>query len=151
MISSKRFAEIARKWLRATAARRKRITFHARSAATTLDSDACSTSAPARKGHFVVYSSDGRRYDIPLMYLKNDIVMELLRMSEEVVGLPGDGPITLPWDATFVGSVVSCLRRRSSRDAEKALLAAMTTPSCLQDSMGPCSILVNHPQVVCEC
>ncbi|MQM17660.1 hypothetical protein Taro_050631 [Colocasia esculenta] len=150
MISSKRLAEIARKWLRAAAAAgRKRIAFHASGPATALDLDACSTSAPARKGHFVVYSSDGRRYEMPLTYLKNNIVMVLLRMSEEVVGLPSDGPITLPWDATFVGSVVSCLRRPSSLDAEKALLAAMATRS--QDSMGPCSILVNHPLVVCEC
>ncbi|RVW50953.1 Auxin-responsive protein SAUR66 [Vitis vinifera] len=50
----------------------------------------------ADKGHFVVYSMDKRRFMVPLAYLSSSIFIELLRMSEEEFGLPGDGPITLP-------------------------------------------------------
>ncbi|MQM16872.1 hypothetical protein Taro_049833 [Colocasia esculenta] len=148
MISSKKLAQTARKWLRAAAAGRKRIAFHSKDAATAADAGASTTTAPARKGHFVVYSCDGRRFEVPLALLKSDVFGELLRMSEEVFGLAGDGAITLPWDATFVGSVVSCLRRRPSGDAERAVLASMA--STCSASLGPCS-LVNRPLVVCGC
>ncbi|KAA8537437.1 hypothetical protein F0562_026876 [Nyssa sinensis] len=53
----------------------------------------------ADKGHFVVYSTDKRRFVVPLPCLRNNIFRELFRMSEEEFGLPRDGPITLPLDA----------------------------------------------------
>ncbi|KAH7692280.1 Small auxin-up RNA protein [Dioscorea alata] len=63
------------------------------------DFSECSTSCVAEKGHFFVYTSEGKRFMIPLAYLTNNIFKELLRISEEEFGLPGDGPITLPCDA----------------------------------------------------
>ncbi|MQM15193.1 hypothetical protein Taro_048134 [Colocasia esculenta] len=144
MISYRRLTQMATKWLRVAAAGRKRIAFHTKGAATALDSETCSRATPARKGHFVVYSCDGRRFEVPLALLKSKVFGELLEMSEEVFGLAGDGAITLPWDATFVGSVVSCLR--PSGDADRAVLASMAT-TC-SASLGPCS-LVNRPLVVC--
>ena len=50
----------------------------------------------ADKGHFVVYTTDKRRFVVPLMYLNNEIFRELLKMSEDEFELPNDGPITLP-------------------------------------------------------
>ncbi|MQM17657.1 hypothetical protein Taro_050632 [Colocasia esculenta] len=151
MISSRRLAQMARKWLRAAAAGRKSIVFHKRGAAIEVDSDACSTAAPARKGYFVVYSCDGQRFEVPLACLKSVVFGELLKMSEELFGLPGAARITLPCDAAFVRSVVSCQRRRSSRETERALLASMAALSC-STTLAPCSLLLNQlPQVVCGC
>ncbi|MBA0595326.1 hypothetical protein Gorai_012198, partial [Gossypium raimondii] len=57
---------------------------------------------PARAGHFVVYSSDKRRFVVPLAYLRTKVFQELLRLSEEEFGMPKDGPITLPCDAAVL-------------------------------------------------
>ncbi|XP_052883444.1 auxin-responsive protein SAUR68 [Gossypium arboreum] len=57
---------------------------------------------PERAGHFVVYSSDKRRFVVPLAYLRTKIFQELLRLSEEEFGMPKDGPITLPCDAAVL-------------------------------------------------
>ncbi|OVA16031.1 Auxin-induced protein [Macleaya cordata] len=82
----------------------------------------------AEKGHFVMYTIDKRRFMIPLKYLHTDIFKELFRMSEEVFGLPGDGPITLPCDALFMEYVVSTLLQPQHRckDSDKALLISLT-------------------------
>lgn len=60
------------------------------------DSEICSKSSTAQKGHFVVYTADQRRFVIPLKYLKNNIIGELFRIAEDEFGLPNSGPITLP-------------------------------------------------------
>ena len=62
---------------------------------------------------------------IPLAYLDNTIFKELLKMSEEEFGLPGDGPITLPCDAQLMEYVLSMLRRGVSQELEKALLSSI--------------------------
>ncbi|WOL10769.1 auxin-responsive protein SAUR36-like [Canna indica] len=64
-----------------------------------------------RKGHFALYTQDGRRFVVPIAYLKSSILMKLLRMSEEEFGPPvGDRPIVLPCDAAFMEHVVASLR-----------------------------------------
>lgn len=69
------------------------------------------TSRVARKGHFAVYTREGRRFVVPIAYLKSNIFQELFRMSEEEYGVPvGDRPITLPCDAAFMEHVVASLR-----------------------------------------
>ncbi|MCD9559575.1 hypothetical protein HAX54_017625 [Datura stramonium] len=55
-------------------------------------------SSIVEKGHFVVYTTDQARFSIPLAYLLNEIIRQLLNMSEEEFGLPSGGPITLPCD-----------------------------------------------------
>lgn len=151
IVSSRRLAQMARKWLSAAATGKKKIASRRGGATMALDPDARTAAGPAGKGRFAVYSSDGQRFEVPLAYLKSDLLGELLRMSEDVFGLTGAGPITLPCDAAFMSSVVSCLRRRSSRDAERALLASMAAPSCSR-SLAPCSMLrSNQPLVVCGC
>ncbi|XVF44709.1 hypothetical protein PTKIN_Ptkin02bG0145900 [Pterospermum kingtungense] len=54
------------------------------------------------KVHFVVYIVDQKRFVLPLEYLKNEIVTELFNLIEEEFGLPGDGLLILPCDATFM-------------------------------------------------
>ncbi|MBA0623446.1 hypothetical protein Godav_008911 [Gossypium davidsonii] len=69
---------------------------------------------PARAGHFVIYSSDKRRFVVPLAYLRTKVFQELLRLSEEEFGMPKDGPITLPCDAAVLEYVLSLLRSHVS-------------------------------------
>ncbi|KAB5568460.1 hypothetical protein DKX38_002253 [Salix brachista] len=49
------------------------------------DAVACSGRPPsmAEKGHFVVYSADGKLSVLPLAYLKNKIVGQLFRSAEK--------------------------------------------------------------------
>ncbi|KAH7692298.1 Small auxin-up RNA protein [Dioscorea alata] len=53
-----------------------------------FDFNECSTSSVAEKGHFFVYTSEGKRYMVPLAYLENNIFKELLKISEENLGCP---------------------------------------------------------------
>ncbi|PKU74563.1 Indole-3-acetic acid-induced protein ARG7 [Dendrobium catenatum] len=53
----------------------------------------------ASRGHIFVYSVDGKRFMIPLTYLRESIFRELFRKSKNEFGLQSDGPIMLPCDA----------------------------------------------------
>ncbi|XP_047331489.1 auxin-responsive protein SAUR66-like [Impatiens glandulifera] len=57
------------------------------------------------KGHFAVYTSEGKRFVLPLAYLHNHVMLEIFRMAEEEYGLDGNygnGPIVLPFDGAFM-------------------------------------------------
>ncbi|KAM0945339.1 putative small auxin-up RNA [Dioscorea sansibarensis] len=111
------------------------------------DFNACSTSSIAEKGHFNVYTSEGKRFMVPLSYLDNSIFKELLRISEEEFGLPCDGPITLPCDAASIEYVLSLLRRGVSKETEMQLLSSIFI-SC----QSTCSMLaVEYPQQFAVC
>ncbi|KAK1320951.1 hypothetical protein QJS10_CPA03g02380 [Acorus calamus] len=131
MINSKRLIAMAKKWQRLAALGRRRLL------STSTATDRCVDLAD--KGHFIVYTTDERRFMIPLAYLKNNIFRELFRMSENLFGFPSDGHITLPCDAAFMEYVMSLLGRRISRDVEKALLMSITTGRC------------SGPSVVSQC
>ncbi|KAJ8506216.1 hypothetical protein OPV22_007102 [Ensete ventricosum] len=79
----------------------------------------------AEKGHFVVYTVDDARFTVPLAFLKSRLFQELLKVSEEEFGLPGDGPITLACSAVSMEYILSLLGRRMSGDVERALLASI--------------------------
>lgn len=115
MAGAKRLAQLARKWQRLEALGRKRLTVSANE-----DQDCCS-SVPA-KGHCVMYTADGRRFEVPLVYLSTTVLSELLRMSQEEFGFARDGKITLPCDAAVMEYVMCLLRRNGSADVESALL-----------------------------
>ncbi|KAK9129307.1 hypothetical protein Sjap_009794 [Stephania japonica] len=106
MIKPKRLMEMARKWRKAAAIGRRRISLMQSSNVKVLGGNKSSDSI-AEKGHFVVYTIDNVRFVIPLKFLSSDIFRELLRMSEEKFGLPGSGPITLPCDSVFLKCVVN--------------------------------------------
>nr|GMD84341.1 auxin-responsive protein SAUR68-like [Ipomoea batatas]GME14782.1 auxin-responsive protein SAUR68-like [Ipomoea batatas] len=126
MISSKKLIKLAKRWQKFAAIRRKRISFPRLND----DANSCSTSTAVNKGHFVVYTADQKRFVVPLSYLENEIIRQLLSMSEEEFGLPSDGPITLPCDAVFMDYIISLLSRGLSRELEIALLNSVTSYRC---------------------
>ena len=128
MIIPKKLIKMARKWQKIAAMKRKRISLPRSDLV--LDVDCCSTSAVAEKGHFVVYSSDRRRFVIPLAYLDNKIFRELLQMSEEAFGIQSEGPIILPCDSVFMDYVISFIQRGVAKDLERAFIISMTSSNC---------------------
>ncbi|XP_031127057.1 auxin-responsive protein SAUR68-like [Ipomoea triloba] len=126
MISSKRLIKLAKRWQKFAAIQRKRISFPT----INEDADSCTTSSAVYKGHFTIYTADQKRFVVPLSYLENEIIRQLLNMSEEEFGLPSDGPITLPCDAIFMDYIVSLLSHSLSRELENALLFSVTAYCC---------------------
>ncbi|KAM3327998.1 hypothetical protein P3S68_033460 [Capsicum galapagoense] len=127
MISTKKLIEMARRWQKFAAMQRKRISFSRNGG----DADSCSTSSSSivEKGHFVVYTVDQAHFVIPLAYLENEVIMQLLNMSEEEFGLPSGGPITLPCDSAFMDYIVSLIKKGvAAGDLHKALI--LSIPSC---------------------
>ncbi|KAL9354146.1 hypothetical protein Peur_052116 [Populus x canadensis] len=120
MISAKKLIRLARKWQKLAAIRRKRLTLP--QTISSLESDDRSTSSTAEKGHFVVYTTDKKRFVLPLNYLNNEIVRELFNLAEEEFGLTSDGPITLPCDATFMEYAIILIQQNVAKDIEKAFL-----------------------------
>jgi hypothetical protein len=105
MISTKRIAQLAKKWQRMAALGRKRLTWW--------------TAAKA------VYTTDGARFEVPLACLGTTVFAELLQMSKEFSFMGGDGRITLPCDAMVMEYAMCLLRRGASAELEKAFLSTM--------------------------
>uniref|UniRef100_A0A803LG63 Uncharacterized protein n=1 Tax=Chenopodium quinoa TaxID=63459 RepID=A0A803LG63_CHEQI len=103
---------MVRKWQKLTAARRRRISW---------------SRQVTEKGHFVVYTSDEKRFMIPLTYLKSEIFTELLKMAEEEFGVVSSGPIMLPCDSIFMEYAISMIQRNVAEDLEKALIMSLAT------------------------
>ncbi|KAM0867676.1 hypothetical protein ACQ4PT_041819 [Festuca glaucescens] len=122
MVSAKRLAQLAKKWQRMAALGRKRVTV-------TAKEDEVSCSSVAVKGHCIMYTADGKRFEVPLVYLRTTVFSELLRMSQEEFGFTSDGKITVPCDATVMDYAMCLLGRNASAEVEKALLSSMVT-SC---------------------
>lgn len=83
------------------------------------------------KGHFVVYSTDRKRFMIPLEYINCEIFRELFRMSEEEFGLPSNSPLMMPCDSVVMEYVVSLVQRGASKCLGRALLNSISTGQCL--------------------
>ncbi|KAK8948239.1 hypothetical protein KSP40_PGU015547 [Platanthera guangdongensis] len=121
MVSSKRLIEMARKWKKMDDLRRKKI-----SLATQI--------VVASRGYVFIYSADKRRFKIPLAYLSSNIFRELLRMSEEF-GLPTSGPITLPFDASFLKYLLSLLKFPVPMEIERATLVSISNCRCMAPTL----------------
>ncbi|KAJ0076557.1 hypothetical protein Patl1_35787 [Pistacia atlantica] len=104
MLSTKKLIKMAMKWRKAVVEGRKRILFQKANSFANLNGS--NTSYVANKGHFVVYTTDCRRFVIPLPFLNNDI-------------LPSDGPITLPCDSFFFEYMVSLIRGSVVKNQDK--------------------------------
>ncbi|OIS96917.1 PREDICTED: auxin-responsive protein SAUR68-like [Nicotiana attenuata] len=129
MLSAKKLIKMARKWQKFAAMQRKRILLPRNS----NDADSCSTSSSfiANKGQFVVYTTDQSRFVIPLAYLENEVILQLLNMSEEEFGLPSGGPITLPCDSALMDYIVSLIEKGAAAgDLRKALLLSINSCCC---------------------
>ncbi|KAI3441174.1 uncharacterized protein J3R85_002415 [Psidium guajava] len=127
MMSTKKLIQMGRKWQKAAAAGRKRMSLRSTNSSATSGNK--SKSSCAQKGHFVVYSSDNRRFAISLSYLSNDIIRELFRISEEEFGIPNSGPIRLPIDAPCTEYIFSMIGRGLAKDLQNALLMSITSCS----------------------
>ncbi|KAK6792072.1 hypothetical protein RDI58_011153 [Solanum bulbocastanum] len=94
MLSAKKLIKMARKWHKFVAMKRKRISFPRN----VCDADSCSTSSSSiiEKGQFVVYTANQASFVIPLSYLENEVIRQLLSMSEEEFGLPRGGLLHYP-------------------------------------------------------
>lgn len=126
MINPKKLMKFARKWQKLATIARKRISCPSANVDVNTNCSSYSTSV-ADKGHFVVYSTDRKRYVFPMKYLNNDIFRALLELSEEEFGLPSDGPIKLPCDAVSMDYVVSLIQRGMAEGVERALLLSIAT------------------------
>ncbi|XP_002522670.2 auxin-responsive protein SAUR68 [Ricinus communis] len=136
MISTKKLLKLARKWQKMAAIRRKRIASPQIIKAST---DTTSTSSKAEKGQFVVYSTDQRRFLLPLEYLNKDIVIELFNIAEEEFRLPSDGPLTLPFEAELLEYAIDLIKQQVTKDVERAFL------TCIADGCCSLSFHLQHP------
>uniref|UniRef100_A0ACD5YDH6 Uncharacterized protein n=1 Tax=Avena sativa TaxID=4498 RepID=A0ACD5YDH6_AVESA len=148
MISAKRLARMAKKWQKMAAMGRKRLTRTTSTTKRASQECCCATSPVAVKGHFVVYTADGARFEVPLPYLGTVIVGELLRMSEDDFDFASDGRITLPCDAPVMEYVMCLLGKKASEEVERALLLSSVVRPChyvygLETSMGMASVVVS--------
>ncbi|KAK9112548.1 hypothetical protein Scep_020067 [Stephania cephalantha] len=122
MIKTKRLVGVATKWRRAAEIGKRRTLMPSSRNSTTSTNNTTTD-----KGHFVVYTTDKRRFVIPLKYLHSNVFKELLRMSEEEFGLPSDGPITLPCRSVFMEFVMLFVLGR--KGLERALIAYLCSTS----------------------
>ncbi|KAJ8765108.1 hypothetical protein K2173_010593 [Erythroxylum novogranatense] len=127
MISPRKLLKIAKKWQRLAALNRKRISLPRGERNDADPSSRNNITSVAEKGHFVVYTADQIRFMFPMSYLNNQVFRELLAMSEEEFGLPGNGPLTIPCDAVFLEYVVSLIRRKVDKEMEKVLVMSIST------------------------
>ncbi|KAF8700623.1 hypothetical protein HU200_033968 [Digitaria exilis] len=133
MISTKRIAQLAKKWRRMAVLGRKRLTW----GSAAKEASECCTSV-ASKAHCVVYTADGVRFEVPLACLGTAVFVELLQMSQEEFGFAGhDGRITLPCDASDMEYAMCSLRRGASAEVEKAFLSTMAMPCHYANRVAP--------------
>ncbi|KAK8625306.1 hypothetical protein V6N13_090180 [Hibiscus sabdariffa] len=118
--SSKKLNRMARKWQKMIAKGRKRISLLGMSNAKVIAGDTDEPSV-AEKGHFVIYTTDPKRHVVPLSYLRNNIFVELLKLSAEEFGLSIHGPIVLPCDSTLFKYIVSIVQQGMERHMENYL------------------------------
>lgn len=122
MMNTKKLIKMARKWQQRAALHRKRISFQ--------KSSATGSSTAVEKGCFVVYTADNTRYAFPISYLSNSVIQKLLKISVEEFGIPTEGPITLPFDSTFLEYLIKLIKRRMDEDTENALITAISSARC---------------------
>ncbi|RWR79273.1 auxin-induced protein 6B-like protein [Cinnamomum micranthum f. kanehirae] len=102
-MNSKKLSEMIKKWQRLAAMGRRRS-----------------------KGHFVVYTKEGKRFVVPLCYLNHPIFRVLLEMAEEEFGSMVHGPLKVPCEEDLMDYIVSLLKRNPPCEVEKALVSITT-------------------------
>lgn len=76
-----------------------------------------------KKGHFVVYTKEGKRFVVPLYYLNHPIFKVLLEMAEEEFGPTVDGPLQVPCEEELMEYILSMLRKNTSQEVANVLLS----------------------------
>uniref|UniRef100_A0A199U9Z3 Auxin-responsive family protein n=2 Tax=Manihot esculenta TaxID=3983 RepID=A0A199U9Z3_MANES len=143
MISTKKLLKLAKKWQKMAAVRRRRIT-------SSQNIGSIDTSSIAEKGHFVVYSTDKKRFLLPLEYLNNEIMRDLFNMAEEEFGLQSEGPLTLTCDADLMEYAISLIRQNATRDVERAWLVSIAS-NCCSSSLPFQHQATRHQLPICSC
>ncbi|XP_062200119.1 auxin-responsive protein SAUR36-like [Phragmites australis] len=131
MIHSKRLVQLVKKWQHMAALGRRRLTTMG---AIKYGNLHCA-SAIVDKGHCVVYTADGKRFEVPLVYLSTTVFGELLRMSEDEFGFTSEDRITVPCEAVVMEYVMCLLRRKPSEEVERAVLSSVVMPCSYKSSM----------------
>ncbi|CAN0845582.1 Auxin-responsive protein SAUR62 [Linum grandiflorum] len=154
---------MAKKWQRITAASktggRIRITLPKLKLIHLIDNNGDNSDQDeVKKGHFAVYTAveERKRFVVPLEFLNVTIFIHLLKLSEEQLGLPSDGPITLPCDPSFLEYLIGLVENQRysiPEDLEKALLSVsmgMTTTLHSSTSAGleMVEMMNHHPNVI---
>ncbi|KAF3324909.1 indole-3-acetic acid-induced protein ARG7-like protein [Carex littledalei] len=128
MLTPKKLIQIFRRWQHAAALGRRRIV-------SVKNSITC-THTVATRGHVYVYTTDHKRFMVPLKYLSSSIFHELFKMSEEEYGLPSDGPIVLPCDATCMRCIISLLQSKQPAELDtKSVISSISGSRCMDSSM----------------
>jgi Auxin responsive protein len=127
MLSPKKLVQMAKKWQRMAALGRTRRRLILARKLSQSEADQCNSPCAA-KGHFVVYTIDGKRFMIPLDYLNTRIVMQLFQLSEEEFGYTVHGPIKLPCEAVFLEYAMDMMKRGVSKEVERALIGSVLLP-----------------------
>ncbi|KAK0582169.1 hypothetical protein LWI29_022271 [Acer saccharum] len=140
MISAKKLIGMVRKRQRQAAMGGVERISLPRTSTAKVDVESCSKASLAEKGYFVVYTFDRKHFVILLVYLSNDIIRELLKLSEKEFGLLSDEPITLPCDAAIMTFIVSLIKRGAAKGLDKAFLDSINPCSCT------CSAAFPHEQ-----
>ncbi|XP_077246770.1 SAUR-like auxin-responsive protein family [Tasmannia lanceolata] len=102
-MNPKRLSEMLRKWQKLATKGKKR-----------------------NKGHFVVYTKEGKRFVVPLYYLNHPIFRVLLEMAEEEFGSMVHGPLKVPCEEKLMDYIVSLLKRNPPDEVHKALVSITT-------------------------
>ncbi|KAK3129546.1 hypothetical protein QOZ80_6BG0481380 [Eleusine coracana subsp. coracana] len=131
MMHSKRLVQLARRWQHMAAVGRQRPT----ATGMIKDGNLHCASTIAGKGHCIVYSADGKRFEVPLVYLSTKVFGELLRMSEDEFGFASEDRITVPCEAEVMEYVMCLLRRKPSEEVERAVLSSVVMPCNYKSSM----------------
>lgn len=76
-----------------------------------------------KRGHFVVYTKEGKRFVVPIYYLTHPIFKVLLEMAEEEFGTTAHGPLQVPCEEEFMEYIFTLLRKNPSAEVKTALIA----------------------------
>ncbi|PHT67846.1 hypothetical protein T459_27333 [Capsicum annuum] len=123
---------MGRRWQKFAAMQRKRMSLTRNGS----DAEICSTSSPSivRKGHFVMYTIDQTHFVIPLDYLENAVIRQLIILSEEEFSLSSAGPITVLCDSSFMVYIILLIKKGvAAGDLHKALLLSIPSCCCSSD------------------
>ncbi|KAK3231955.1 hypothetical protein Dsin_003836 [Dipteronia sinensis] len=82
-----------------------------------------------KKGHFAVYTKEGKRFVVPLHYLNHPIFRVLLEMAQEEFGTTVNGPLQVPCEEEMMDYILSLLRKSASEEVDEAYIS-MTTSTC---------------------
>ncbi|KAK9148267.1 hypothetical protein Scep_007024 [Stephania cephalantha] len=80
-----------------------------------------------RKGHFAVYTREGKKFLVPLYYSNYPIFKVLLEMVEEEFGSAAHGPLQVPCEEELMDHIVSLIRNKNPQVGEERTLVSISS------------------------